>query len=160
MRPATSAKTPPKPHSSEAAPSPAWASEIGWEADVILSTRVRLARNLAGTAFPGRAADAELKAVARQVLAVAKRRDKGHVSLRAVEIAKLSEAEKAALVDSHLISIPHAQSGPHRLEQRVSLSPARLDQRDGPGQLGPGAREHPVGEGVHVDGRLTPTTAT
>ena len=119
MRPATSAKTPPKSSDLEAAPlgavqTPAWASETGWEADVILSTRVRLARNLAGTTFPGWAADADLKAVARQVLAVAKRRDKGHVSLRAVEIAKLSEAEKAALVDSHLISIPHAQSGPHR----------------------------------------------
>ena len=119
MRPATSAKTPPKSSDLEAAPlgavqTPAWASETGWEADVILSTRVRLARNLAGTTFPGWAADADLKAVAQQVLAVAKRRDKGHVSLRAVEIAKLSEAEKAALVDSHLISIPHAQSGPHR----------------------------------------------
>ena len=119
MRPATSAKTPPKSSDLEAAPlgavqTPAWASETGWEADVILSTRVRLARNLAGTTFPGWAVDADLKAVARQVLAVAKRRDKGHVSLRAVEIGKLSEADKAALVDSHLISVPHAQSGPHR----------------------------------------------
>lgn len=120
MKPATSARTPPKaPLPKAAAPpatsqTPAWASETGWEADVILSTRVRLARNLAGTAFPGRAADADLKAVAKQVLAVAKRRDKGHVSLRAVEIGKLSEADKAALVDSHLISVPHAMAGPHR----------------------------------------------
>ncbi len=120
MRPATSASTPPKPPSPKSAvplavsQTPAWATETGWEADVILSTRVRLARNLAGVAFPGRAADADLKAVAKQVLAVAKRRDKGHVSLRAVEIGKLSEADRAALVDSHLISVPHAQSGPHR----------------------------------------------
>ena len=120
MKPGTSASTPPKSSLSKAAapptanPTPAWASETGWEADVILSTRVRLARNLAGTAFPGRAAEADLKAVVRQVLAVSKRRDKGHVSLRAVEIGKLSEADKAALVDSHLISVPHAQSGPHR----------------------------------------------
>ena len=93
---------------------PAWAGETGWEADVILSTRVRLARNLAGTAFPGRAGDAELKAVAKQVLAVAKRRDKGHVSLRAVEISRLGEADKAGLVDSHLISVAHAMAGPNR----------------------------------------------
>jgi len=120
VRHATSASTPPKsPSPKAAAPlavsqTPAWATETGWEADVILSTRVRLARNLAGIAFPGRAADADLKAVAKQVLAVTKRRDKGHVSLRAVEIGKLSEADRAALVDSHLISVPHAQSGPHR----------------------------------------------
>ena len=48
------------------------------------------------------------------MLAVAKRRDKGQVSLRAVEVGKLSEADKAALVDSHLISVPHAMAGPHR----------------------------------------------
>ena len=112
MRPATSARTLPEP---DALPMPpAWAGETGWESDVILSTRVRLARNLAGTAFPGRAGDAELKAVAKQVLAVAKRRDKGHVGLRAVEIGKLGDADKAALVDSHLISVPHAMAGPNR----------------------------------------------
>jgi protein arginine kinase len=112
VRPATSAKTPLEP---EAMPKPpAWAGETGWEADVILSTRVRLARNLAAAAFPGRAGDTELKAVAEQVLAVAKRRDKGHVSLRAVEIGRLGEADKAALVDSHLISVPHAMAGPNR----------------------------------------------
>ena len=112
MRPATSARTPPEP---DGLPKPpAWAGEMGWEADVILSTRVRLARNLVAAAFPGRAGDAELKAVAKQVLAAAKRRDKGHVSLRAVEISKLGEADKAALVDSHLISVPHAMAGANR----------------------------------------------
>ncbi len=93
---------------------PAWAGETGWEADVIVSTRVRLARNLSGVAFPGRATDTELKAVAKQVLAAAKRRDKGQVGLRAVEVGNLGEADKAALVDSHLISVPHAMAGPNR----------------------------------------------
>ena len=112
MRPATSAKTPLEP---EGAPTPpAWAGETGWEADVIVSTRVRLARNLAGAAFPGRASEAELKAVAKQVLAVAKRRDKGQIGLRAVEVGKLDEAGKAGLVDSHLISVAHAMAGPSR----------------------------------------------
>ena len=110
MRPATSAKTA-KPAAS--AP-PAWATETGWEADVILSTRARLARNLAGVPFPGRAAETDLKSVAKQVLAITKRRDKGHVGLRAVDIGKLSETDKATLVDSHLISVPHAMAGPHR----------------------------------------------
>ena len=110
-RPDTSAKTLPN---LEAPTPPAWAGETGWEADVILSTRVRLARNLNGAAFPGRASDAELKAVAKQVLAAAKRRDKGQVTLRAVEVGRLGDADKAALVDSHLISVVHAMAGPNR----------------------------------------------
>ena len=115
MRPATSAKTPPKNGSRADAPTlPAWAGETGWSADVVLSTRARLARNLAESAFPSRASEADLKAVAKQVLAVAKRRDKGQVSLRAVDVGKLGEADKATLIDSHLISVPLAQSGPHR----------------------------------------------
>ncbi len=114
MRPATSAKTPLKPDALPLPALPSWAGETGWEADVILSTRVRLARNLSGAAFPGRASDAELKAVAKQVLAAAQGRDKGQVSLRAVEVGKLTDADKAALVDSHLISVAHAMAGPHR----------------------------------------------
>lgn len=115
MKAATSARTQPKIAAPSEMPTlPAWAGETGWDADVVLSTRARLARNLTGHSFPGRAAEADLKAVAKQALAVIRRRDKGQVSLRAVEIGKLNADAKAALVDSHLISVPHAQSGPHR----------------------------------------------
>lgn len=110
VRPATSERMA-KP---EAPTPPVWATETGWEADVILSTRARLARNLASAPFPSRAAETELKGVAKQVLAVAKKRDKGHVSLRAVDIGKLSDTDKATLVDSHLISVPHAMAGSNR----------------------------------------------
>ncbi len=93
---------------------PAWVGETGWDADVVLSTRARLARNLAALPFPGHASDDELRAVARQVLPVARHREKGQPSLRAVEVGKLAETERAALVDSHLISPQHAAAGPHR----------------------------------------------
>ena len=112
MRPATSART--RPKNSEVPTLPAWAGETGWEADVIVSTRARLARNLAGFAFPSRASEADLKAVAKAVIAVTKSRDKGQVSLRAIDIHKLSDGDKSSLVDSHLISVPHAMAGPHR----------------------------------------------
>ena len=111
VRPDTSAKMQPDP---DIPTPPAWAGETGWEADVILSTRVRLARNLNGVAFPGRASEDALKAVAKQVLAASKCPDKGQVSLRAVEVGKLTEAGKTALVDSHLISVQHAMAGPNR----------------------------------------------
>lgn len=117
MRPATSAKTPPEPRNGfgeGAAAHPAWVDKAGWDGDVILSTRVRLARNLAGFPFPNRASQDGLKAVAKQVLPIARRREKGQPSLRAVEVSKLGDAEKAGLIDSHLISLPHALAGPHR----------------------------------------------
>lgn len=111
MRTSTSGK--PNP-SLETGALPAWVSETSWDADVVLSTRARLARNLAALPFPGHATPDDFKAVAKQVLPVARHREKGHASLRAVEVAKLPEAEKAALVDSHLISPQHAAAGPHR----------------------------------------------
>lgn len=93
---------------------PAWVSETGWDADVVLSTRARLARNLPELPFPGRAAQDDLKAVAKRVLSVARHREKGHAALRPVEVGKLAEAEKATLVDSHLISPQLAAAGAHR----------------------------------------------
>ena len=80
----------------------------------MLSTRARLARNLSGLPFPGRAGASELKAVVKQVLPVADHREKGQKALRAVEINKLGDGEKTALVDSHLISVQHAGAGPDR----------------------------------------------
>jgi protein arginine kinase len=93
---------------------PAWANEIGWESDVILSTRARLARNLADLPFPNRAGGPELKEVARRVLPIARTQEKGQTNLRAVEIDPLDEGIKTGLVDSHLISLQHAAAGPHR----------------------------------------------
>jgi len=114
VRAAISAKTPLKFSDSEIPVLPAWAGETGWDSDIVLSTRARLARNLAGIPFPGRASEADLKLAAKQVIAVARKREKGQVGLRAVEISRLAATDKAALVDSHLISVPHAMAGPHR----------------------------------------------
>jgi len=110
VRSNTSAK--PKPLDSDTLP--AWAGENGWDADVVLSTRARLARNLAGLPFPGRASEADLKAVVKQVLPVANIKEKGQPTLRPVDVGKLSDADKATLVDSHLISWQHAAAGAHR----------------------------------------------
>ena len=113
--PSTSGRSRRPKSPAEAGPTlPAWADEVGWESDVVLSTRARLARNLAGLPFPGRAGLAELKSVVKQVLPVAQRREKGQTALRAVEVGKLKDGEKSALVDSHLISVQHASAGPER----------------------------------------------
>ncbi len=113
--PPTSARSGRRTATAEAAPAlPAWAGETGWESDVVISTRARLARNLADLPFPGRADDAALKEVVRRVLPLARTRDKGRPALRAVEIARLDDGARAGLVDSHLISVQHAADGPHR----------------------------------------------
>ena len=78
----------------------------------MLSTRARLARNLTEFPFPGRASDAELKSVAKAVLGAARHPEKGQAVLRPVEVGKLDDGGRAALVDSHLISPQLA--GPHR----------------------------------------------
>ncbi len=110
MRSNTSAKS--KPLESDTLP--AWAGENGWDADVVLSTRARLARNIDGLPFPGRAGETDLKAVVKQVLPVGNIKDKGQPALRAVDVGRLGDADKATLVDSHLISWQHAAAGLHR----------------------------------------------
>lgn len=111
MRTNTSGKPSAKPRQETL---PAWVSETGWNADVVLSTRARLARNLASHPFPGRASQDDLSAVASRVLPVAQGREKGQPPLRAVEVGKLGETDKANLVDSHLISPQLASAGPDR----------------------------------------------
>ncbi|MCW3059833.1 MAG: Arginine kinase [Capsulimonas sp.] len=93
---------------------PIWTSEAGWTADVILSTRARLARNLSGFPFPGRADAATLGRVAQVVIAANKRRSKGETALKAVAIDRLTAPQRAVLIDRHLISVQHATAGPSR----------------------------------------------
>jgi protein arginine kinase len=93
---------------------PAWAHETGWEGDVILSTRARLARNVRGVPFPGRADTSQLQDVVTAVQAAATAPVKGLAVLRAVDVSRLDLPERARLVDSHLISYQQATAGPCR----------------------------------------------
>lgn len=94
---------------------PSWISGNAPHSDVVLSTRARLARNLAGAPFPNRATDEDLARVAKYVLTATLRIQSRVVkSLQAVEIARLSDEQKAALVDSHLTSVGHVIAGRHR----------------------------------------------
>jgi protein arginine kinase len=86
----------------------------GWEGDIVLSTRARLARNLRGHSFPGRASADSLKAVARAVLSAAKSPFKGVATLRPIDIDRLDHEQRAALVGSRLVSVVLATGGPSR----------------------------------------------
>ena len=99
----------------ETAPAlPAWAGEVGWESDVVLSTRARLARNLADSPFSGARPGGGVNSArwSSRCCRSHEHREKGfRKPLRAVEIGKLGDGEKTALVDSHLISVQHASAG-------------------------------------------------
>lgn len=112
------------PEGSAASHFPAWAQAddtgpiafTAPEADIVLSTRARVARNLADVPFAHRASQTDLQGVAARIRGVLKQtRDEPLAGLHAVDVSALDEARKAALVDSHLISIPHALAGKHRL---------------------------------------------
>lgn len=71
--------------------------------DIILSTRIRLARNLRGIPFPAVMDDAMRCAAAKQICAVLEGQTPAGV-LHAGEISSLSRIQAVALVEQHLIS--------------------------------------------------------
>ena len=93
---------------------PAWAGKAGGASDVVISTRARLARNLAGYPFPGRAGEQDLAAVSQLVLRAARHPEKSAPALRPIDVSALGEPDKASLIDSHLISLQLATAGFHR----------------------------------------------
>ena len=86
----------------------AWLNE-GPDGDVVISTRIRLARNLADLPFPSRASDEELEQAlvrlksASEYLPEAKR-------YRLLEMGRLSPLEHQVLIEKHLVSREHVQN--------------------------------------------------
>jgi len=91
----------------------------GPEGDVVISSRVRLARNLAGVSFPGRMSGAEstrLMRLAQQAtLDIHPPVAEGAQSLLAnklhwVQLSELAALDRMLLVERHLVSREHAKS--------------------------------------------------
>lgn len=92
-----------------------WMKGGGPDGDIVLSSRIRLARNLEGVPFPGRADGKALAAVADEI-----RKSVGdlgaadkHVYMY-VEMDKLPQLERNVLVEKHIISPHHADDRGHR----------------------------------------------
>jgi protein arginine kinase len=93
-----------------------WLEASGPHADVVLSTRVRLARNLQGHAFSARIRDAEREQIYEKV-----RRAADHTMIRggiALDLAGLAPLSRRVLLERHLISRELSgqtgQGAPHR----------------------------------------------
>lgn len=81
-----------------------WYAECGRDGDVVLSSRVRLARNLKGIPFPARATEEQQKQVMeecrRAVLENSALKDTVHF----IDLAVMEDYQKQAIAERHLIS--------------------------------------------------------
>jgi protein arginine kinase len=90
-----------------------WISSPGPRSDVILSTRVRVARNLEGNTFPPRASEVELEEVRERSLgAISKSNYLTNALVIRMEDADL--ATRRILAERHLVSSEFAEGGPGR----------------------------------------------
>lgn len=95
-----------------------WTRASGPESDVVLSSRVRLARNIAGIMYPGAAKDADRRralAAARDAcLAQATVGVGGADRVRWIDLTETRPLDRMALVERHLISKQHAKGAEPR----------------------------------------------
>lgn len=90
---------------------PQWMEQAGPEGDVVLSSRIRLARNLNGVPFPGQADAEQLQRIDNRIAASVRdlfpTDEKYRYQL--LDMAKLTEQERRILVEKHLTSLKHIQ---------------------------------------------------
>jgi len=78
-----------------------WYEQTGPEGDIVISTRVRLARNLSGRPFVAHMSDSQREQVLGECLAAAK---VSKDDLRYTDVEKLSPVERRALTERHAVS--------------------------------------------------------
>lgn len=90
-----------------------WMNGSGPEADVVLSSRVRIARNLNGVPFPYLASDEQTAGVQQQVARAAAGLEESFRDFQFLPMEALSPHEKQVLVEKHAISLTLAQESHH-----------------------------------------------
>jgi protein arginine kinase len=93
-----------------------WMEGSGPYADIVLTSRVRLARNLHGVPFPSLMGKREAQEVVSRVGAACAAGDVQGVGgkLEVIRLGELSPLERQILVEKHLISPQHAEPDGHR----------------------------------------------
>lgn len=93
---------------------PAWARKAGGrDDDVVLASRVRLARNLVDLPFPHLASQAALDEVVKRARAAVERSNAAQ-PLKMVRLEDISPLERQVLVEKHLVSPQHIEVPQHR----------------------------------------------
>ncbi|MBR5152490.1 MAG: protein arginine kinase [Clostridia bacterium] len=86
-----------------------WYNEYGTDGDVVLSSRVRLARNLKGIPFPGRSNQEQQESVLSACRQAAETN-----GLKYIDLSVMEDYEKQAIAEKHLISPQMTDNGVHR----------------------------------------------
>lgn len=82
-----------------------WMKDNGPDADIVISSRIRIARNLRGHPFPLLATNQQAQEVMEQLTSVAETgKLNGLGEFDTIELTNLSELERRVLVEKHLIS--------------------------------------------------------
>jgi protein arginine kinase len=90
---------------------PSWMEPPGPEGDVVLSSRIRLARNLNEVPFPGQANGKQLEQIGHRAsfsVTDLNRMDERH-QYEMLDIAALTDQERRILVEKHVTSLKHIQ---------------------------------------------------
>ncbi len=100
-----------RPEEATERPSALWVTGSGPHADIVISSRIRLARNLAGIPFPHVLSEEGAEDIVRRVQGAhqalqAEGRLKGYTFVR---VDRLPPLDRQVLVEKHLISPQHAQ---------------------------------------------------
>ncbi len=107
-----------------------WMDGSGTLSDVVISSRVRLARNLNDIPFPHLLEETQAREVQEKVFAAVKSvntKAKGAFGpLECIDLEKVSPLDRQVLVEKHLMSPQHAQPGPGkglvtRADERISI---------------------------------------
>ena len=102
-----------------------WLKGDGPDGDIVVSTRIRLARNLADRRFVQRASPEDLSSIEAEVGGYLRERD-GRFGRLYYRLSELSEVDRMVLVERHLISREHAAADAFRAvaasdDERLSI---------------------------------------
>jgi protein arginine kinase len=93
---------------------PRWLSESGPDSDVSVSTRCRIARNLAGVPFPWRATPLQLKTSAETLLNATERAGASWQDAESIPSDRLTQEHVHRLVETRLASLAWTRDASHR----------------------------------------------
>jgi len=94
---------------------PEWVKGEGPDADVVISTRGRLARGLAGFPFPSRATGEELSLIAGEVRSACSGLAQGFPGSKVVVIEGLSPRDRGFMLDARIASVEQSRGGEGRV---------------------------------------------
>lgn len=96
-------------------PLTSWMKDPGPDNDIVLSSRIRLARNIGVIPFPNRATEEQLNQVVETVRnSVGDLTKETGTAFMFLDLDKISPLERFVLVEKHLISPVHAQEAKYR----------------------------------------------